>query len=111
MDRNAAKDYFVLVLNKIEEANRGKANVVWVLILGVAGYFAFKTAEGVLFAALIGYGLCAILSRLDRIRSELWQIEFQRHLHEHTDVAEEGQMSFKSKKTFDEAVSQKWWKS
>ena len=108
MDLRAATDYHATLLKRLHRKDPFFDRLWWIPALGVSAYFAFETIAGACFGTLIGFGICAILSTLDGVTKVIWHAEYLRHLHEHTDEADEGQKLFEADKAIDNAV-RRWW--
>lgn len=108
MDRRAAEEYHSALLKRLNQQPPNLDRLLWIPILGVASYYSFGTLAGSIFGGLVGWGICAILSSLDRLKRELWYVEFLRHLHEHTDEAEAGKARFELDALAHKLVKP-WW--
>lgn len=80
----------------------------WIPLIGGTAYFAFASFGALAFGASIGWGICAILSKLDDAKRELYVCEFYRHLHEHTDEAESGKVSAEMQELVEQQIKP-WW--
>lgn len=108
MDQRAAEEYHAALLKRLHKKSSALDRFMWIPLLGVAAYFAFDSIWGGVFGALLGWGVCAILSTLDHVLKEVWHVEFSRHLHEHTEEFEVGKMQFEIDDKIDRAV-RRWW--
>jgi hypothetical protein len=108
MDRQAAVDYHAALMKRLRRKDSALDRLIWVPILGVSGWYAFGTLSGAAFGALLGWGICAILSTLDSVAKQIWHAEWLRHLHEHTDEAESGEARADRDERLDLAI-RRWW--
>ena len=111
MDRQAAIEYYAVLLNRIAKIRARQSVlefVLYVLAFGLAGYFALNGAAGAVLGGLIGFGFQAVFNRISDLKIELIYIEYLRHLHEHTDEAEHGKRRSEIQMAVDSEVK-KWW--
>ncbi len=108
MDSRAAEDYHAELLKKLHRTKPSTERLLWVPILGVSGWFAFGTISGSAFGAVLGWGICSVLSTLDDLARQQWYVEYMRHLYEHTGEAEAGKDRFDFDAKIEKAL-RRWW--
>jgi hypothetical protein len=108
MDRRAAIEYHAVLLEIIEKTKKSSTCAWWIPVLGVSAYFAFDGYAAAVFGALVGWGICAVLTSNADTRAEKTLVEYLRHLHEHTDEAEDGKRMAKSRQAINQATK-RWW--
>ena len=108
MDRQAAKEYHAHLWKRMKSPQPIFDRVIWIPLLGGSAHLAFGSVAALVFGALLGWGICAVLTNLDSVKRELYTCELYRHLHEHAEEAESGKISAEMQ----ELVSQQtrhWW--
>jgi len=110
MDSKAAKEYHAFFCKRLLQRPSFSRNLWWIPALGISAYYVSGWG-GVAFGSFLGWGICAILSRLDNLKMEQTRLELMRHVHEHTDEAESGKQLASIQLEIDKQASQ-WriWK-
>ena len=108
MDRQTAKEYHAHLWKRMKAPRPIIDRLFWIPLLGGLAYLTFNSVATLALGASIGWGICAILSKLDEAKRELYICEFYRHLHEHTDEAESGKTSAEMQLLV-QRQSQPWW--
>ena len=91
MDRKAAEDYHKTLFLELGKKRSSIDKLLWIPAIGLAAYFSFGGLSSAFFGSLIGWGFCATFTRIEDVQRDIFRAEFLRHLHEHTDEAEDGQ--------------------
>ncbi len=110
MDPKDAKDYAVVLWKKLLAPKAVIDRLIWIPMVGIASFLAFDSIASLVLGLIIGWGICAILTRFDDLKIELYRVEFDRHVHQNSDETKDARKIAEIQLGVEKA-SRRWWSS